>query len=353
MINPTGKKLQDLVSKMIDDEIEGVDKYTLNGSTWLIFTDQKRWVIEYTEDNILWYNYSFFTEIFDILSMKSTDSQNLIQEWFESRFLRPTVNDTRHYRHNEKSMVEHTIQNGVKDTSFVNPYFNQNVEETIQNGVKHTDFPFGLGDENAVEDAIQNGVKHTQMTPSALVNLVEDTIQNGVKHTFSSAVESWVLVEDTIQNGVKTKAALESHEGFMKGTPWVDKFFSKEDVEDTIQNGVKHTHKRLQQFPDNAIEAIQKGVKKTMHLDMDDDYVLVIEDTIQKGVKHTERGGAFKCLEGEGTIQNGVKEIGKKKTPDESFTNHIINNGVKQIHDDRSKNIDRVEGVIRIGEKLN
>ena len=189
MINPTGKKLQDLVSKMIDDEIEGVDKYTLNGSTWIIFTDQKRWVIEYTEDNILWYNYSFFTEIFDILSMKSTDSQNLIQEWFESRFLRPTVNETRHYRHNEKSMVEHTIQNGVKDTSFVNPYFNQNVEETIQNGVKHTDFPFGLGDENAVEDAIQNGVKHTQMTPSALVNLVEDTIQNGVKHTFSSAVE--------------------------------------------------------------------------------------------------------------------------------------------------------------------
>jgi hypothetical protein len=23
---------------MIDDDVEGVDKYTLNGSTWLIFT---------------------------------------------------------------------------------------------------------------------------------------------------------------------------------------------------------------------------------------------------------------------------------------------------------------------------
>ena len=141
------------------NEIEGVDKYTLNGSTWLIFTDQKRWVVEYTEDSILWYNFSFFTEIFEILGMKATDNQNLIQEWFESRFLRPTVNETRHYRHNEKSMVEHTIQNGVKETSFVNPYFNQNVEETIQNGVKGHQVGNSHTNEQSVEDTIQNGVK--------------------------------------------------------------------------------------------------------------------------------------------------------------------------------------------------
>ena len=87
MINPTGKKLQDLATTLIDGEIEGIDKYTLNGSTWLIFTDQKRWVVEYTEDGILWYNYSFFTEIFEILDIRATDNQNLIQEWFESKFL--------------------------------------------------------------------------------------------------------------------------------------------------------------------------------------------------------------------------------------------------------------------------
>ena len=33
--------------------------------------------------------------------------------------------------------------------------------------------------------------------------------------------------------------------------------------------------------------------------------------------------------------------------------NDVIENGVKQIHDDHSNNIARVEGVIRIGEKLN
>ena len=112
MINPTGKKLQDLTSKLIDGEIEGIDKYTLNGSTWLIFTDQKRWVVEYTEDGILWYNYSFFTEIFEILGMKATDNQNLIQEWFESKFLRPEVKDTIFVTNGQEEFVEHTFKMG-------------------------------------------------------------------------------------------------------------------------------------------------------------------------------------------------------------------------------------------------
>ena len=98
-----------------------------------------------------------------------------------------------------------------------------------------------------------------------------------------------------------------------------------------IQHGVKHTIDRESNSKWRVEDAIQNRVQNAMQLDIDDDYVLVIEDT----------------------IQNGVKEIGNKKTPDESFTNHIINNGVKQIHDDRSKNIERVNGVIRVGEKLN
>ena len=108
---------------MIDEEIEGVDKYTLNGSTWLIFTDQKRWVVEYTEDNTLWYNYSFFTEIFNILNLKATKNQNIIQKWFESRFL--NINP-----------VESTIQNGVKHDLCVIHNPSKLLEDTIQNGVK-------------------------------------------------------------------------------------------------------------------------------------------------------------------------------------------------------------------------
>ena len=76
-------------------------------------------------------------------------------------------------------------------------------------------------------------------------------------------------------------------------------------VDDTIENGVKHTDWFL--YSNNSI----------------------VEDTIQNGVKETVSWlGARPNVVN--TIQDGVKEIGYKKTPDESFTNHIIENGVIQ-----------------------
>ena len=295
MINPTGKKLQKIISKMIDDDVEGVDKYTLNGSTWLIFTDQKRWVIEYTSDNILWYNYSFFTEIFDLLSMKATDNQNLIQEWFESKFL--NINP-----------VEYT-----RGESF---HFNRQVEDTIQEGVKETELHKGVRP-SAVEDTIQNGVKHTKLRGFIDDTPVEYTIQNGVKETVGSKSTKSISLRNTIKNGVKETNPMDE---------WVN---SHNIISDVMDYG--------------NIEMV--GTGHATDNEMND------------------------------VIENGVKEIGYKKTPNESFTNHIIEDGVKetkenrllrtasvmntilygvkQIHDDHSNNIARVEGVIRIGEKLN
>ena len=61
MKNPSGKKLEKLVFKMFDQMIEGADKYTTKqGSTWLIFTEDKRWVVEFTKDKTLWFNYNLF-----------------------------------------------------------------------------------------------------------------------------------------------------------------------------------------------------------------------------------------------------------------------------------------------------
>jgi hypothetical protein len=54
------------------------------------------------------------------------------------------------------------------------------------------------------------------------------------------------------------------------------------------------------------------------------------------------------------TIQNGVRHIedGDWLDGDERFED-IIQNGVKETYDDCSDNISRVEGIVRIGEKLN
>jgi hypothetical protein len=122
--NPSGKKLEQLVFGMFDQMIEGADKYiTEQGSTWLIFTKEKKWVVEFTNDKTLWFNYNLFKSELELIGKDCTEERDFIKNWFESRFL------------------------GIKP----------------------------------VEDTIQNGVRHTCMTLHCLSNLVEDTIQNGVR----------------------------------------------------------------------------------------------------------------------------------------------------------------------------
>ena len=54
--------MEKIVNRLINDAVVGVDKYTNNGSTWLIFTETKQWVIELTKEGTLWYNYNYFIQ---------------------------------------------------------------------------------------------------------------------------------------------------------------------------------------------------------------------------------------------------------------------------------------------------
>ena len=223
MINPTGKKLEKLLFGIFDDAIEGIDRYIHKGSLWLIFTDKMRWVVEYTKEQTLWYNYSFFKNEMELVGLDCVENKDLIQKWFESRFLNMGEVQFADYIGHPHRNVYDTIQNGVKDTSFVNPYFNQNVEDTIQNGVKQTElskrdfFP---------EDIFQNGVKHIENLPTNNPTRIEDTIQNGVKETCESESTRSISLRLAIQNGVK----------HCEDGDWLD---GDERFEDIIQNGVK------------------------------------------------------------------------------------------------------------------
>ena len=164
MIHP---KLEKLLFGIFDDAIQGVDRYTHNGSLWLIFTDEMRWIVEYTKHQKLWYNYYFFEKKMLLCNLNCVDNKDLIQKWFESRFL--NINP-----------VEDTIQNGVKQTLYLHKQSYLLVEDTIQNGVKHTS---------------------AKIWPIAYK--VEDTIQNGVKQILDDDIVDYKTIEDIIQNGTK------------------------------------------------------------------------------------------------------------------------------------------------------
>ena len=123
------------IFKIFDKFTEEVNYYTNNGSLWLIFTDEKKWVIILQSDGTLWYNYSFFKDCFKYFSLDVIKNQHFITEW-----------------------AEDTIQNRVKHTADEDIDFAFLVEDTIQNGVKHTPVA-SYGRHSSVEDTIQNGIK--------------------------------------------------------------------------------------------------------------------------------------------------------------------------------------------------
>ena len=161
MKNPTGNKLDKLIFGMFDQMIEGVDQYNHSGSLWLIFTDEKQWVVEYTVGGTLWYNYKLFKYEMEFLGMDCVENKEYITRWFEDRFLnKPKVGDTWFKRSDTSNKINDTIENGVKRTSFSKIRMDMVVKDTIQNGVKIDTEPTD-GYIHRVEDTIENGVKDT------------------------------------------------------------------------------------------------------------------------------------------------------------------------------------------------
>ncbi len=125
--------MEKMIFDIINEAVEGVDLYEDKGSLWLIFTDNKEWVIKLNKKGVLWYNYYFFNSIFKYLSLNVVENQHYITKW-----------------------VEDTIKNGVKYTEHTWEKGLETVQDTIKNGVKLTDFAWG-NVTIEVEDTIKNG----------------------------------------------------------------------------------------------------------------------------------------------------------------------------------------------------
>jgi hypothetical protein len=209
------QKIKNLIYGMFDKMIEGADKYIFESSTWLIFTEERRWVLEFTKEKILWFNYNTFQSELNLLGIDCVESKGIIKKWFESRFL--------------GIEVENTIQNGVKNSQSYGGESLKLVEDTIQNGVKHTLSHFGSfppPSKNNIQNVIQNGVKNTFAGGGDNYYEVDDTIQNGVKESYPHYFEGDINVKDTIKNGVKV---------MMSGSEW----YHQDEVNTLIEKGVK------------------------------------------------------------------------------------------------------------------
>ena len=279
--------MENLIHKYIEQNVKGVDTYQHDGSTWLIFTDDKKWVIELTKDGTLWYNYNFFNSIFIFFSLDVIENQHYITKW-----------------------VEDTIQNGVRYTIEGNTTFKRKVEDTIQNGVRYTKRNIFFK-RYIVEDTIQNGVRHTIKLKLRRQSSVEDTIQNGVRHTGSSMLTPLSEVGNVIQNGVRSTLPEKTT-------------CSPHLLEDIVQNGLKNTKVRYNWTVKNVENTIQNGVKRTCNtlIDMES-----IEHTIQNGIKNTKAGGYLGPITIRGKVFHQFESSNRTDNVDE-----VVSQGEKLIN---------------------
>lgn len=227
--------MEKIIHTLIDSWTKGVDTYTHNSSTWLIFTESKQWVIELTEGKTLWYNYNFFRQIFDFTSLDVVDNQQYITKWVEDNIINKVNNIRFRDARDNKHQFEDTLKNGVKRTMFETIPDSFLIEDTIHNGVKDTRLQINIT-EGEVEEIIENGAIHTEYGDWLDGDeRLDDIVENGVKETNHVDVMNFFdnKMEDTLNNGVKETKISPTHTEY---GDWLD---GDERLDEIIKNGEK------------------------------------------------------------------------------------------------------------------
>lgn len=220
--------MEKIIKSLISNWVRGVDTYTNNGSTWLIFTDKKQWVIELTESKTLWYNYNFFKQIFGFVSLDVVYNQHYITKWVEDNII-GGVKEIKYNQSHQEPKFKEVLKNGVKETSLkrgTRPFI---VKDTIKNGIKETKTPGKDGDIMSTIEWMEEN-KSTSYT-----KMINDVIDNGIKETKHANKYNSIgpiikegKINDIIENGVRVSGT------FVGGTR------QKENVESVIGYGIKN-----------------------------------------------------------------------------------------------------------------
>jgi len=323
--------MEKIIHKLINEFTEGVDTYTHNDSTWLIFTETKEWVIEITHSKTLWYNFNFFKNLFGYASLDVVDNQHHITKWVEDNVING-VNRIDPVEHTRNSMTKHLIKYGVKETYLSDNPLSKGIEYTLENGVKKTSGNVTIFQPMKVEYVIKNGVKDTcplstNLLPKGVKDTnhvdvmwffdkkMEETLQNGVKSSDPRQYVGGDIIDNVIDKGI-----IETHGEICE---------YKHTVEHIIQTGVKETYNDFYHHKGRIDGVIKNGVKQTIDCDWSEPNQ--IDEVIEASVMKTEsRLGIRKHSVG-ATIKYGIKETkGDSSQNPMGKVNKVIKNGVKE-----------------------
>jgi hypothetical protein len=193
--------MQKIVNKLITSSIKGVDVYRWKNATWLIFTDETRWVVEMTDEGTLWYNYKFFKDIFKYVSITvGTEMDGYIIQWANEYFFKvSTLRSIANNPEKDRSYTEKVLENGTKKTQ----------ERGKDHGNEfewHTRAVINKG----IKEVYDSSSTHRQMRAENLVGRIIRDVKPNIEYSEQTGVydpdcngnktEIWRIVEEVKPN---------------------------------------------------------------------------------------------------------------------------------------------------------
>ncbi len=243
-----------IIDELINCSINGVDVYRWKDATWLIFTDETRWVVELTDEGTLWYNYRFFKDVFKYVSITvGTEMDGYIIQWANDFFYKDCAHRSAAYpRDKDRGKTSDVIENGIKDTQGRGKNhgdeFEWHTRAVIDNGVKEILQSSRVeSNSGVIEEVINKGIKevkdsnsiHRQMRAENIMGkIIKEVKPNVVFHGINKKSISFVPcngnttdINIIVENGVKNIYPDMDPEVY----DWSDEF----KADNVIQGGIK------------------------------------------------------------------------------------------------------------------
>lgn len=162
-MNPDLRYKQYVLNKLVSD-LEGFLVYynPQFKSWWWINPDTKEWRFEFKDSGTLYWFYGWGDNFISKYSLEESEFEEVISRYVEHTLQNGVVNTTQKLL-KYPVLVEHTLQNGVINTNSDDSYHAFRVEDTLQNGVINTR-PNTMDPGFQIDHTLQNGI--TKIIPT-------------------------------------------------------------------------------------------------------------------------------------------------------------------------------------------
>ena len=270
--------MQKIVNELITSSIKGVDVYRWRDATWLIFTDETRWVVELTDEGTLWYNYKFFKDVFKYVSITvGTEMDGHIIQWANDFFYKDCAHRSAAYpRDKDRTKTFKVLENGIKDTQGRGKNhgdeFEWHTRAVIDNGVKEINDSSSIHRKMRAENLVPRIIKDVKPNRVTITNekmdrfyydlncrannteifwIVEEGVKK-VKPNIEYSQQSGVFHPDCVANHVKIEKVVEEGVKEIKPSTWTTKRGihisdlmcngNTTDINIIVNNGIKNIY---------------------------------------------------------------------------------------------------------------